>query len=130
MNAIAVTIIFSIGSTNVGRFVIEDARFGSTLRPRFALGYPREQRDAVMAEFSASERLFKAVLGPILLSAWWHFAPDYSKFFSTTLGRLTLGDIAYHLLWMLLLLLCIYHTISWLYEACTGRDSVWLWHRD
>jgi len=90
----------------------------------------RAQLDTAMAEFSPSERLFKAVLGPALLSAWWYYAPDYSKFFSTSLGKLTLGDIGYHLSWILLLLLCIYHTISWLYEACTGRDSIWLWHRD
>ena len=83
-----------------------------------------------MAEFSPAERLFKAVLGPALLSAWWYFAPDYSKFLSTPVSTLTLDNIGYHVLWVLLLLLCVYHTISWLYEAYSGRDSVWLWHRD
>jgi hypothetical protein len=108
------------------------SHFGSTLRLRFALGKSISPRATGCGNGRVfpSERLFKAVLGPALLSAWWYFAPDYSKFFSTSLGKLTLGDIGYHLLWMLLFLLCIYHTISWLYEACTGRDSVWLWHRD
>jgi hypothetical protein len=83
-----------------------------------------------MAEFSPSERIFKAALGPTLLSVWWYYAPDYSKFFATPLGMLTIGGIGYHLFWVLLLLWCVYRTISWLYEACTGRDSVWLWHPD
>jgi hypothetical protein len=42
-----------------------------------------------MAEFSPSERLFKAVLGPALLSVWWYFAPDYQTLLSTPLSKLT-----------------------------------------
>ncbi len=80
------------------------------------------------AEFSPSERVFKAVLGPALMFVWWYFAPDYSRFISMPLGQLTLDGIGAHLFWLMLLLLCIYRTISWLYEAFTGHDSVWLWH--
>ena len=83
-----------------------------------------------MAEFSPSERVFKAVLGPALVSVWWYFAPNYSKFLSTPLGQLTLDDIGAYLFWLVLLLPCIYGMISWLYEAFTGRNSVLLWHRD
>jgi hypothetical protein len=83
-----------------------------------------------MAEFSWTERLTKAALGPALGCGWWYFAPDYSTFFSTALGQLTISDIATHVGWLLPLPLLIYGTIGWLYEAWTGRDSVWLWHPD
>src|SRR5882757_9879053 len=63
------------------------------LRSVGAVGYRLLMEDAAMAEFSPSERLFKAVLGTALLSAWWYYAPDYLKFFSTPLGKLTLDDI-------------------------------------
>jgi hypothetical protein len=83
-----------------------------------------------MAEFSWTDRLMKVALGPGLLCGWWYFAPNYSTFFSTPLGHLTVGDIAWHVGWLLLLVPLLYATISWLYEAWTGRDSVWLWHPD
>jgi hypothetical protein len=83
-----------------------------------------------MAEFSVTERLVKVVLGPALFCGWWLFAPDYSAFLSTPLGQLTLADIAWKVGWILLIVPLLYSTISWLYEAWTGRDSVWLWHPD
>jgi hypothetical protein len=83
-----------------------------------------------MAEFSPSERIMKAALGPALFGAWWYFAPDYSDFFSTPLGQLTFASIAWHVGWLLLLLPLLYAIVSWSYEAFTGRDSVWLWHPD
>jgi hypothetical protein len=83
-----------------------------------------------MAEFSCLDRALKVVLGPALGCAWWNFAPDYRTFFSTPIGQLTLSDIAVALGWLLLLLPLFYATISWLYEAWTGRDSVWFWHPD
>jgi hypothetical protein len=49
-----------------------------------------------MAEFSWTDRLMKVALGPGLLCGWWYFAPNYSTFFSTPLGHLTVGDIAWH----------------------------------
>jgi hypothetical protein len=82
------------------------------------------------AEFSWTDRLVKAALGPALFCGWWYFAPDYSRFFSTPLGQLTIGDIAWLVGWLILLVPWLYATISWLYEALTGRDSVWLWHPD
>jgi len=75
-----------------------------------------------MAEFSPTERLMKVALGPALFGAWWYFAPNYSSFFSTPLGKLTLADFGWHVGWLLLLPLLLYATISWLYEAWTGRD--------
>jgi hypothetical protein len=81
-----------------------------------------------MAEFSPTERIVKAALGPALFCVWWYFAPEYSGFFSTPLGQLTLDDIASHIGWLLLLVPLLYATVSWSYEALTGRDSVWLWH--
>jgi hypothetical protein len=83
-----------------------------------------------MAEFSGADRLTKVVLGPALFGVSWYLAPDYSSFFSTPLGQLNLADIAGHIGWLLLLLPWLYGTIGWLYEAWTGRDSVWLWHPD
>ena len=64
----------------------------------------------------------KVALGPALFGAWWYFAPKYSSFFSTPLGKLTLADFGWHVGWLLLLPLLLYATISWLYEAWTGRD--------
>ena len=81
-------------------------------------------------EFSWTNRLIKVALGPALFGAWWYFAPDYSSFFSTPLGQLTVAYIATHIGWLLLLVPWLFATISWLYEAFTGRDSVWLWHPD
>jgi hypothetical protein len=81
-----------------------------------------------MAEFSWTERLTKAALGPVLLFGWWYFSPDYSIFLSTPLGKLSIADIAWHIGWLLFLLPILYATASWVYEAWTGRDSVWLWH--
>jgi hypothetical protein len=83
-----------------------------------------------MAEFSWTGRLIKAALGPALFCVWWYFAPDYSRFLSTPLGQLTITDIAWRVGWLLLLVPWAYATISWFYEAWTGRDSVWLWHPD
>src|SRR5882762_9426040 len=39
---------------------------------------------------------------------------------------LTISDIVWHMGWLLLLMPLLYATTSWLYEAWTGRDSVWL----
>ncbi len=83
-----------------------------------------------MAEFSPGERPFKAALGPVLLCVWWCFAPDYSTFLYKPLGRLTITEISWCLLWLLLLLPLLYAAVCWLYEAVTGRDSVWFWHPD
>lgn len=47
-----------------------------------------------MAEFSWTERFVKVALGPALFCVWWYFAPDYTRFFSTPLGQLTVADIA------------------------------------
>lgn len=95
-----------------------------------ALVWPchKAKRGRGMAEFSPMDRAVKAVLGPALFFAWWYFAPDYSTFFSTPLGRMTLADIGWHVGRLLLLLPWLYATTSWLYEAWTGRDSVWLWN--
>ncbi len=82
------------------------------------------------AEFTHSDRLGKAVLGPALFCVWWYFAPDYSTFLSTPLGKQTLGSIAWHVGYLLLIVPWLYATISWFYEAWTGRDSVWYWHPD
>jgi hypothetical protein len=83
-----------------------------------------------MAEFTWKDRLVKAATGPALFGVWWYFAPDYSSFFSTPLGQLTLANIVWHVVWLLLLVPCAFGSISLLYEAVTGRDSVWLWHPD
>lgn len=81
-----------------------------------------------MAEFVWTERLTKIAIGPALLCGWWYFAPDYSTFSSTPLGKLTIGEIVWHIYYLLLLVPWLYGTICWTYEAWTGRDSVWLWH--
>lgn len=81
-----------------------------------------------MAEFSPKERIIKLILCPIALGGWWYFAPDYSNLFSTPFGQLTLGYIAHGIGWLVGLLPILYATVSWVYEACTGRDSVWFWH--
>jgi hypothetical protein len=78
-----------------------------------------------MAEFSLGERVFKAVLGPACLCGWWYLGSDYSRVLSTPLGKLTLPEIFWPLCWVLLLLPVLYGTISWFYEALTGRDAVW-----
>jgi hypothetical protein len=72
----------------------------------------------------------KAALGPALFCGWWYFAPDYSEFLSTALGRLSVAEIALNIGYFLLLIPWGYATISWIYEALTGRDSVWFWHPD
>jgi len=80
-----------------------------------------------MAEFSWTERLLKTATAPVVLGAWWFFAPDFSVF-STPLGQLSLAELAWPIGYLIGLLPLLYLTISWLYEAITGRDSVWLWH--
>lgn len=85
-----------------------------------------------MAEFSPKERFLKALCGPIFFGIWLYFFDAlFPHFLSTPLGQLTfaeiLGPICYFLLFIPKL---IYGTISWTYEAWTGRDSVWLWHPD
>jgi hypothetical protein len=89
-----------------------------------------EQRETGMAEFSRTDRLGKVALGPALFCAWWYFSPDYAGFFAAPLGELTISDIMWHIFWLLLLVRWLFATISWLYEAWTRRDSVWLWHPD
>jgi len=83
-----------------------------------------------MAEFSWGERAMKMALGPALFCGWLYFAPDYSRFLATRVSQLTIGDIIGHVGYLLLLVPWLYATISWFYEAWTGRDSVWLWHPD
>ena len=70
------------------------------------------------------------MLGPVLLCAWGYFAPDYGAFFSTPLGRMPLGELAWNVGYLALLIPLLYATVSWLYEAWTGRDAVWFWHPD
>jgi hypothetical protein len=62
-----------------------------------------------------------------LLAGWWYFSPNYSELLSTPLGKLTLGEILWHA-GLLCLVPLVRATVSWLYEAWTGRDSVWFWH--
>jgi hypothetical protein len=83
-----------------------------------------------MAEFSWSQRFLSVILGPALFLVWLYFAPDYPTFFSTPLAQLTIDEIAGKIGYLVLLIPLIYATISWTYEALTGRDSVWFWHPD
>jgi len=81
-----------------------------------------------MAEFSWPDRVVKAAIGPVLLCVWWYFAPDYSTFFlffffSTPLGLLTIRQIVLDAGYLLLVLPLLYQTISWWYEAWTGREA-------
>ena len=86
--------------------------------------------ETIVAELSLGERVMKAALGPALLCGWWYFAPDYSRFLSTPLGQLTIGDILGHVAYLFLLAPALYAAINWFYEAWTGRNSVWLWYVD
>jgi hypothetical protein len=81
-----------------------------------------------MAEFSMSDRLIKAALAPVWLGGWCYFVPDYSTLGSTPLGQLTISEIIECVLWLALGVFCVRAAVSLLYEAYTGRDSVWLWH--
>jgi hypothetical protein len=74
-----------------------------------------------MAEFSPGERVVMGALGPALLGGWWYLAPSYSELFSTPWGTLTLAEILWPAGWLLLLVLLLRATISWLYEAWTGQ---------
>jgi hypothetical protein len=70
-----------------------------------------------MAEFSWTDRLLKAALGPALFCGWWYFAPNYSTFFSKPLGQLTIAKIAWPVGWLLLL-------VPWLYGNRPLRTAV------
>jgi len=80
-----------------------------------------------MAEFSWTDRLIKIAAVAVLLVGWWYLAPDYSALLSTSITQLTIGEILWGVGWLLLILPLLYGAISLLYEAWTGRDSIWLW---
>jgi hypothetical protein len=75
-----------------------------------------------MAEFSRSGRVVKAAIGPVLLCGWWYFAP-YWTFVFFFVFFLTIRQTVLAAGYLLLVLPLLYQTISWWYEAWTGREA-------
>lgn len=69
---------------------------------------------------------FAAGLGIAAPVGWLYFAP-FCKLFAAPFGLATLGYAAWSVVWLILIIPCGTVTISLLYMAVTGRDSVRLW---
>ena len=74
-----------------------------------------------MAEFSVGGRIVSAALAIAAPVAWYVLAPDFDPLVKTPIGSLTVPELISPIVWLLLLIPC-------LYEAIAGRDHVWFWH--
>jgi hypothetical protein len=67
-----------------------------------------------MAEYSWSERIGKVFYGPVLFAVWLYLSPDYSIFILRPLIEVPASDFMYALWFLIVLLLILYGTISWI----------------
>lgn len=79
-----------------------------------------------MSDFSIFGRILRLALGIAAPVGWLYFAP-FHKLFAAPFGLATLGYAVWTVVWLLLIFPCGTITISLLYTALTGRDSVWFW---
>jgi len=79
-----------------------------------------------MSDFSVIGRILRLGLGIAAPVGWLYFAP-FCKLFAAPFGFATLGYAAWSVVWLILIIPCGTVTISLLYMAFTGRDSVRIW---
>lgn len=79
---------------------------------------------------TVGDRVTSAILACALTVGWYFLAPDFANIMRTPLGKLTVGEIVYAVSWGLSLIGIGRAVISFVYQAVTGRDSVWFWHPD
>jgi hypothetical protein len=79
-----------------------------------------------MSDFSIFGRILRLALGIAAPVGWLYFAP-FCKLFVVPFGLATLGYAVWSVVWLILIIPCGTITISLLYMAFTGRDSVRLW---
>jgi hypothetical protein len=79
-----------------------------------------------MSDFSIFGRILRLALGIAAPVGWLCFAP-FCKLFVVPFGLATLGYAVCSVVWLILIIPCGTITISLLYMAFTGRDSVRLW---
>ena len=79
-----------------------------------------------MSDLSILGRILRFCLGIAAPVGWLYFAP-FHKLVATPLGLATLGYAAWTVVWLILIIPCGTVTLSLLYMAFTGRDSVRLW---
>ena len=79
-----------------------------------------------MPDYSIFGRMVRFCIGIAVPVGWLYFAP-FGKLFAASFGLATLGYLAWAVVWLLLLFPLGPITISLLYMAFTGRDSVHFW---
>jgi hypothetical protein len=79
-----------------------------------------------MSDFSIFGRILRLALSIAAPVGWLYFAP-FHKLFATPFGLATLGYAIWTVVWLILIIPCGTVSISLLYMAITGRDSVRLW---
>ena len=79
-----------------------------------------------MSDFSIVGRILRLALGIAAPVGWLYFAP-FHELFAAPFGLATVGYAVWSVVWLILIIPCGTVTISLLYMAFTGRDSVRLW---